>query len=272
MRSRRGRLWFDPGVVRITWLGHSTVVIELDGVRLITDPLLRARVAHLRRAVPAPDADALRPLDATLISHLHYDHLDTRSLAALGRDLHVLAPSGGVGLLRRRGFRRVTGLDVGDETPVGSVGVRATYAEHDGRRAPFGERIDAVGYVISGSVSVYFAGDTDLFSGMTALSDDLDVALLPVAGWGPRLPPGHLDPQRAAQALALLRPRIAIPIHWGTYRRVGLARDAAALRAPAEEFADLARALMPQVDVRVLPVGGSTDVAAAAPAVHARSG
>jgi len=204
----------------------------------------------------------LRPVDATLISHLHYDHLDTRSLRSLGRDVRTVVPSDGVPLLRRRGFRRLTGVDVGDEATVGPVLVRATYAEHDGRRTPFGKG-DAVGYLIAGSARVYFAGDTDLFPGMTDLGDDdLDVALVPVAGWGPHLPPGHLDPERAAQALALLRPRIAIPIHWGTYRRIGLERSAAALREPAERFAALAEELAPQVDVRVLPVGGSTRVGA----------
>ncbi|MFL5945753.1 MAG: MBL fold metallo-hydrolase [Gaiellaceae bacterium] len=259
-------------MLRITWLGHSTVLIELDGVRLLTDPVLRRRVGHLRRTTRGPDSQGLRPVDATLISHLHYDHLDTRSLVSLGRAGRIVVPSVGVALLRRRGFRDVTGVDVGDETRFGPVTVRATYAEHDGRRTPFGGKADAVGYVVAGSACVYFAGDTDLFSGMTALSDDLDVALVPVAGWGPRLPAGHLDPERAAQALALLRPRVAIPIHWGTYRRIGLSSDPAALRAPAEQFAELAQELVPQVDVRVLPVGGSTDIAVAAAVVHAGSG
>jgi L-ascorbate metabolism protein UlaG (beta-lactamase superfamily) len=95
---------------------------------------------------------------------------------------------------------------------------------------------------------------------MSAIADDLDIALLPVAGWGPRLPPGHLGPRSAAEALSLLRPRIAIPIHWGTYRRIGLSRDPAELREPAESFARFAADLMPDVEVRVLPVGGSVDL------------
>src|SRR5437773_188853 len=83
-----------------------------------------------------------------------------------------------------RGFARLSGVEVGDETNVGPVGVRATYAEHDGRRPPLGGTASAVGYVITGSACVYFAGDTDLFSGMSNLAQELDVALLPVAGWG----------------------------------------------------------------------------------------
>ena len=97
------------------------------------------------------------------------------------------------------------------------------------------------------------------------LAPALDVALLPVAGWGSRLPAGHLDPRRAAQALALLQPRVAIPIHWGTYRRVGLSRDPATLREPADAFRQLAAELAPDVNICVLPVGGSIDVDAPQP-------
>jgi L-ascorbate metabolism protein UlaG (beta-lactamase superfamily) len=83
----------------------------------------------------------------------------------------------------------------------------------------------------------------------------MDVALLPVGGWGPRLGPGHLDPDRAAEALRLLRPRVAIPIHWGTYLRLGLSRDARTLHEPAERFGRRAAVLAPEVDVRVLAPG-----------------
>src|SRR4029077_21068110 len=109
--------------------------------------------------------------------------------------------------LRRRRFACVSGVEVGDETNVGPGGVRATYAEHDGRRPPLGGPARALGYVITGSECAYFARDTDLLSGMSTLAQEPDVALLPIAGWGARLPHGHLDPERAVSALALLRPR-----------------------------------------------------------------
>jgi L-ascorbate metabolism protein UlaG (beta-lactamase superfamily) len=195
---------------------------------------------------------------------MHYDHLDAWSLRRLGRSTRIVAPAGAGRLLRRRGFRRVTELDVGDEVHVGPAVVRATPANHDGRRGPF-FKAPALGYLVTGSARIYFAGDTDLFDGMSAFGPDLDVALLPVAGWGDRLSQGHLDPVRAAQALTLLRPRIAIPIHWGTYRRLGLARGPEVLRAPAEAFRHRAHEVAPEVDVRVLPVGGTTTLS---PAVH----
>jgi L-ascorbate metabolism protein UlaG (beta-lactamase superfamily) len=238
---------------RITWLGHATVLLELDGVRLITDPLLRGRVAHLRRV--APVATDVGRLDAVLVSHLHYDHLDRPSLRRLGRSVRVVVPAGAGRLVGRWGFPDVVELAAGDELSVGAVTVRATHAEHDDRRGPFGTHAPAVGYVVTGSHSVYFAGDTDLFDGMASLAPELGVALLPVAGWGPRIPAGHLDPRKAAEALVRLQPRVAVPIHWGTYRRIGLRGDAAALREPAEKFARLAGELAPDVDVRIVPVG-----------------
>jgi L-ascorbate metabolism protein UlaG (beta-lactamase superfamily) len=103
---------------------------------------------------------------------------------------------------------------------------------------------------------VYFAGDTDLFDGMADLGP-LDVALLPVWGWGPSLGPGHMDPETAARAAALLRPRVAVPIHWGTYLQVGLRRRESLLTEPPELFAAHCADLAPGVTVRVLQPGGT---------------
>jgi L-ascorbate metabolism protein UlaG (beta-lactamase superfamily) len=244
---------------RVTWLGHSTVLIEVDGARVLTDPLVRPRLLHLRRVGRAFRLDRER-LDAVLISHLHYDHLDFRSLRQIVGSPVFVVPQGAGSLLRRHGLDHVIEVEPGDEEQIRGATIRATHAEHDGRRGPFGIETSALGFLVSGSASMYFAGDTDVFGGMAAIADDLDVALLPVAGWGPRLPPGHLDPRSAAEALGLLRPRIAIPIHWGTYRRIGLSRDPAVLREPAERFARFAADLMPEVEVIPLPVGGSIDI------------
>lgn len=234
----------------LTWLGHATVVVDLDGERIVTDPVLRRRVIHLRR-----DRAASVPAGATgvLLSHLHYDHLDLPSLRAFARDLPVVVPRGGARLLR--GFANVTEVAPGEHVLLGPLRVDAVEAEHDGRRHPAGARGPALGYILRGSRSVYFAGDTDLFAGMAAFAP-LDVALLPVAGWGKKLGPGHLDPYRAASALPLLRPAVAVPIHWGTYR-VGLRRGGGAAAAPAEAFARAAAELAPDVEVRILPVAGT---------------
>ena len=111
---------------------------------------------------------------------------------------------------------------------------------------------------MTGSRRIYFAGDTDLFAGMGELAPGLDLALLPVAGWGPSLGPGHLDPERAAEAARLLQPRLAVPIHWGTLRPLNERADPAA--RPAEEFRRRAAELAPDVAVRILEPGETLEL------------
>ena len=234
----------------LTWLGHSTVVIDVDGTRLVTDPVLRRRVFHLRRAA-AIEPGALGALDGILVSHSHFDHLDVPSLSRLPRSLSVVCPTGIGQLLRRRGFEQVHEVGPGEIVEVGGREVRATHAEHRTNRRPFAGRSAALGYVVEGSKNVYFAGDTELFDGMADLGP-IDVALLPVSGWGPRMPAGHLEPRSAAEALLLLRPKVAVPVHWGTFRApFGPRLDDRAAR----EFASAAARLAPDVEVRILQIG-----------------
>jgi L-ascorbate metabolism protein UlaG (beta-lactamase superfamily) len=240
--------------VRIAYLGHATVLAELDGVRLLTDPLLRRRVAHLRRAAP-PIAGELGRLDAVLVSHAHYDHLDLRSLQRLDRATRIVVPRGVGVVLRRLRFEHVVEVTEGDEVTIGALTVRATHAVHAGSRPPLIRRASALGYALIGSRRVYFAGDTDLFPGMDGLVPDLDLALIPVWGWGASLGPGHLDPPRAAEALALLKPRVAIPIHWGTFVPLHRTNRSQFLSRPVEEFVRAARTKAPEVEVHVLKPG-----------------
>ena len=244
---------------RITWVGHATALIEIGGARLLTDPLLRGRLGHLVRHGAPPAAGVTADLDAVLISHLHLDHLDIPSLKRLPRDTRLLVPRGAGTLLRRQGFARVEELAVGDDADVAGVRVAAVPAVHDRRRRPYGAEGDTLGFVAGGRV--YFAGDTDLFDGMADLGG-MDVALLPVWGWGPSLGEGHLDPEAAARAAALVRPRIAIPIHWGTFYPRLLSRfRPGRLTDPPHEFAAAVRRLAPDVEVRVLAPGEGLDLA-----------
>jgi L-ascorbate metabolism protein UlaG (beta-lactamase superfamily) len=244
--------------MRLSWVGHSTALLDLDGVRLLTDPVLRDSVGLLRRRnrVVLPD---LSRIDAMLVSHAHMDHLDWQSLAAVGQRTPMVTPVGVSDESRVR--RRVIEMTRGDAVSFGPVSVTATPAEHDGRRLPFGPRRTALGYRIDGSQSVYFAGDTDLFDDMAAIGHGgLDLALLPVWGWGSRLPAGHLSPLSAARALALLRPRIAIPIHWGTFAPVLSGRSPAGYSDdPPRQFATYAAAMAPDVEIVVLQPGEVRD-------------
>jgi L-ascorbate metabolism protein UlaG (beta-lactamase superfamily) len=246
---------------RVTYVGHATVLAELDGTRLITDPVLRARIGPLRRrgAPPAPTVAA--DLDAVLVSHLHHDHADLPSLRQIGRGVPMLVPPGAGELFERWGFAVVSELAPGESTRVGAVTVTAVEAKHSGKRFRYAGEAQAVGFLLEGRRRVYFAGDTDLFDGMEALGGGLDLALLPIWGWGPALGPGHLDPERAAQAAALILPRIVVPIHWGTLYPLGLARfRPEPLLAPPREFAARVRELAPQVEVRTLEPGEATSL------------
>jgi L-ascorbate metabolism protein UlaG (beta-lactamase superfamily) len=242
----------SPSRSALTWLGHSCAAIRLDGLLVVTDPVLRRRIVHLRRK-DSVDPSTLDHADVILISHVHYDHLDLPSLDRLDRLAQVFVPAGAGGFLRRRGFRFVREVLRGEEVPLGTVTVHVTHAEHPPSRRVGTGRTQPVGYVIDGTRSVYFAGDTDLFPEMGDLGA-IDVALLPVAGWGSRLPAGHLDPSKAVQALELIEPRIAIPIHWGTYAPWRPPRRA---DTNAMTFAEIAANVTPAVDVRVLRPGQS---------------
>lgn len=248
----------SPG--RLTFVGHASTLIELDGVRLLTDPVLRPRIAHLRRQVPLSD-DSHTPPDAVLISHQHFDHLDLPSLRSFGPEMRIIAPRESLRLLSAQGFTRVEGVDIGDSLSVGPVLVTAVPAEHDGRRWPFRGRGDSIGFLVEGSRSVYFAGDTDIYDEMAIHLPDVDLALMPVWGWGHSLGPGHMDPEAAARATALIRPRLAVPIHWGTLYPVGMSRwRSHLLHRPPQEFAEKVAGYSPDTEVRVLSPGESTGI------------
>jgi len=248
---------------RITYVGHATALIELDGVRVLTDPVFRPRLLTvIVRQHPEPDPGIAERIDAVLISHLHHDHLDFASLRRIGLEVPIVAPAGAGRVIRRRGFEQVIELGTGQATNVGGLEVRATAAIHDGRRHKVGPKVDSAGYLLgSGARLVYFAGDTDLFDGMQDLAGDIDVALLPIAGWGPKVGSGHLDPRRAAAAAAMLRPRRAIPIHWGTLLRFDLGRRGdELLHAPARRFVAQLAERAPDVEAIVLEPGESLDL------------
>ena len=241
--------------MHLVWHGHATVTCELDGVRFLTDPLLRRRVAHLWRSTPAATLE--RPPDVVLVSHAHHDHLDVPSLRSLPRSTPAVVPRGLGRIVRKTGLANVHEVEAGDVLDFSGVEVRATYAVHDERRAGSKVRAAPVGYALIGSSRVYFAGDTDVFPELEGLVEHLDVALIPIWGWGPSLGSGHLDPDRAAEAVALLRPRVAVPIHWGTFRPITTRARAGFLRTPVETFVAATRERAPEVEVRVLQPGES---------------
>jgi L-ascorbate metabolism protein UlaG (beta-lactamase superfamily) len=255
------------------WIGHSTVRVELAGTVVLTDPVLTRVVGPLRRVVPLPPAAAWSGVDLVLVSHLHEDHLHLPSLRLLDDDARVVVPRGAGAWLRSHGVRWVDELAPGESLVHRDLRVTAVPAVHSGHR--WGPRLThgpvaaAVGHLVEGAgATVYACGDTDLFDGMARIGDrGIDVALVPVWGWGPTLGPGHLDPGRAAEAVARVRPRVAVPVHWGTLTLAGgtvvpgLARRyRRLLTEPPRVFADAVAARGLPTAVVVTEPGGAVEL------------
>jgi L-ascorbate metabolism protein UlaG (beta-lactamase superfamily) len=177
----------------------------------------------------------------------------------------IVAPPGGADFLSDRGFTDVKEAALGVPLPMApGLKVLPVPAVHDGSRSLRGTRATAVGYLIEWfGRRIYFAGDTDVYPEMAELAP-LDLALLPVWGWGPNLGPGHMDPVRAAEAVGLLRPSIAVPIHWGTYfpaaMRSMLPGAAALLTEPPLQFQRLCQDQAAGSRVVVLAPGESLEL------------
>lgn len=251
--------------MRLTWLGHSTVVIDIDGVRLVTDPLLRAHAGPLRRLGPAPRPEQYAGAAAVLLSHLHTDHAEPASLRLLG-DAPVVSDEAIARWVRHRLHRPAVALGPGEWwTATDEVSVRLVPAVHPDRPMPHRPNT-ATGHVVRGrSGVVWFAGDTQAYDGLATLSGlagaPVDVALVPIAGWGPRLGPGHLDARGAAAVCATVGARYAMPIHYGTLHPPGFSLGSLRwVRRPLAEFhAALAR-LAPGTTLLPAHPGAPVDV------------
>ena len=253
----------------VTWWGHSSVTVQSAGQRLLFDPVLGDSIAHLRRRRgPTPPVSA-RQADAVVISHLHADHCHLPSLRLVGPDTLVIGPRGIADFLsrsRRGSSRHCHELVDGEEVLIGKLRVRALNAVHDERRSPVSRsRAQPLSFLVDSDESeegpLWFGGDTDLHAGMAAVAP-VSVALVPVAGWGPGLGPGHLNPERAADAMAALAANIGIPIHYGTFWPRGLdwmANDQ--FLGPERQFEQCATQVAPDATIRIMAPGETVDTA-----------
>src|SRR3954454_20206646 len=247
---------------RLAYIGHATTLLRLGETSILTDPMLRDWLGPLHRQAPSPDPQLGAAADLVLISHLHRDHLDVRSLRRVPETTPIVAPAGARRWVSGGGANEILEIGLGETRGVRGIEITGVRAVHDGYRDRHrGAQIEPLGYVIrSGERPVYFAGDTDLFPEMSELSP-IDVALLPIWGWGPSVGEGHMDPARAARALGLIQPRIPIPIHWVIRYPAGLRLiRPGPLTQPRREFARLAGEAAPDVEVRPVPPGRETEL------------
>jgi L-ascorbate metabolism protein UlaG (beta-lactamase superfamily) len=267
VKADAARLARPPGPgapARITWLGHAGFLVQLDGVSLLVDPALQPDGIFGgigRNVPPGLLVGELPPIDAVLVSHSHYDHLDLPTLK------QVRAPIvAGLGLERYFRDRGLLATELGwwRTARVGEVAVTLVPAQHWSRRGPFDTNTTLWGgFVIEGrSVTVFHAGDTAHFGGFREIGaryPAIDVALLPVGAYDPGwfMLRQHMDPEQAVQAFEELGARVLVPMHWGTFKLADEPLDEPPVRLEAER----ARRGIPPERVRVLAVGETLEAA-----------
>jgi N-acyl-phosphatidylethanolamine-hydrolysing phospholipase D len=225
-------LWQGNPIPSITWVGHATVLLHLDGVNILTDPHWGERASPVswagpqRLSPPGIPFDSLPPIHAVVISHDHYDHLDVSTVRRLARthDPIFVVPLG----LRRWfddiGIRRVEELDWWDERRVAGVRIVAAPSQHWAQRSPFdlNRRLWASWLIVGAGRRFYFSGDTGYFQGFREIGRRLgpiDVAALAIGAYLPRdlMQAHHVTPEEAVQAFEDLGARVLLGIHWGTF-------------------------------------------------------
>ena len=217
--------------LRVTWLGHSTLLVELDGARVLVDPVWGERVSPWTRVgparfhVPPLPLDALPPLDAVVISHDHYDHLDLPTVRALAdRPLRWLVPLGIGAHLEHWGVprERITELDWWDEVMLGDVRITATPARHfSGRWLTRMRSTLWAGWALRGPEhAVFYSGDTALFPELADIGERLgpfDLTMLDSGAYDGTWTDVHLGPEQVVVAHRMVRGRVLLPVHWGTF-------------------------------------------------------
>lgn len=245
--------------MQVTWLGHATVVIDANDTRVLADPLLSRHNGPLRRRFATPEEPHWQDPDVVLISHLHHDHAEIRSLNRLGDAPVVTAPKNAA-WLRRKGISG--GLGLGDEwydVPNRPVSIRLVRADHHARPMPHRPN-EANGHIVkTPTMTVWVVGDSSLYDEMRDLPEiagaPIDLAIVPIGGWGARLSEGHMGPKEAAVACSWVKAKAALPVHWGTLH-VPLLRELPRgwMDRPGEQFVEhLAKAAPDCQPISLMP-------------------
>ncbi|HVG77033.1 MAG TPA: MBL fold metallo-hydrolase [Patescibacteria group bacterium] len=215
----------------MTWVGHATMLVQLDGVNILTDPIWSERtgpygIGPRRLVPPGVRFEDLPPIHAVIISHDHYDHLDRATVLRLAREHHptFFVPLGIGTWLRHEGVQNVVELDWWDAQIYRGVTFIATPAQHGSGRtlADQNERLWASWAVLGARERFFFGGDTGYTPGMAEIGRRLgpfDVAVLPIGGYSAFnvRHPNHLSPEESVQLFEDLRAKLLVPMHWGTF-------------------------------------------------------
>ncbi len=211
----------------VTYIGHATVLIRLDSLNILTDPIFSNHLGYVAKRYVQPGIrfEKLPRIDAILISHEHYDHLHKPSLEKFSKDIPVIISKGLSETVRKLGFKDVRELSWWESTAIRDVRITAVPSKHIFSKPS--------GYVVQGSRTVFFAGDTGLFDGFEEIGRRfrIDISLLPIGDYYPYLwfIPGfvkmtrerHMAPEDVPDAMEMLQTKLVIPIHWGTFKVSG---------------------------------------------------
>jgi N-acyl-phosphatidylethanolamine-hydrolysing phospholipase D len=223
--SNNGReLALNRSAHTITWIGHSTVLIQVDGYNIITDPIFGNLSVNKRKVAPGISLENLPPIDAVLISHNHYDHLDQKSLQGLKGKPTVFVGRETGDLVRSWGIENVVELDWWQEHDLNGLTIAFLPAQHWSMRMPWNRNEMLWGsWLVKGSQKTfYFAGDTGYFPDFVTIGQkypSIDVALLPIGAFAPRwfMRPHHMSPEDAGKAFLDLGAKNLLPVHYGTF-------------------------------------------------------
>ncbi len=247
---------------RLTWLGHASWLVQLDGLSLLIDPALRDAISVIirRNVQPGLTIEQLPPIAASLVSHNHYDHLDLPTLEPVGAPIIT-------GLGQSRIFRGTklpcTELDWWSATKIGDVTIHYVPSQHWSRRGiTDANQMLWGGFVIEGSSArIYHSGDTAYFDGFTEIGrryPGIDAAMLPIGAYDPAWFMGkqHMNPEEAVQAFADLGARHFLAMHWGTFKLTDEPLD----EPPQRLDAEWTRRAWPRDPLHVLAIGESLTV------------
>jgi L-ascorbate metabolism protein UlaG (beta-lactamase superfamily) len=224
----------NPRGLMLTWLGHSAMLVQMDGVNVLTDPALSERVSPLSFAGPKRfgklpmEIEQLPALDVVVISHGHYDHLDLASLKKIydlnGGRTQFLVPLGNKSLLESEGIKNVHEFDWWQTAKIGALQFTFTPAQHWSARSLFDQNLTLWGgWMMKGSRQILLTGDTgyskdfqDIYQRLGAV----DVALIPIGAYSPRwfMKQQHIDTTEAVQIHQDLHAKMSLPVHWGTFK------------------------------------------------------
>ncbi len=248
----------------VTWIGHSTLLIQMNGMNILTDPIFSDRcspvqfVGPKRVVAPGISLDSLPPIDLVVISHDHYDHLDKNTIKALGNKTFYVVPLGVGEILKSWGITNFQELDWWSAITFNQIRIVCTPAQHFSGRKPLRKNKTLwASWLLKGKqFTFYYGGDSGYFPGYREISEregPVHVAALPIGAYEPRwfMSPVHTNPQEALKAFLDLQARIFIPIHWGTF----ILSDEA-LTAPPEVLRQEAREMKIDSErVRILKHG-----------------